>query len=59
MGRDVAVKVLPASFSADADRLRRSYDITYLKVDPLYDTVRNDPRFADLLRKAGLASKTR
>jgi serine/threonine protein kinase len=23
LGRDVAIKVLPASFSADADRLRR------------------------------------
>ncbi len=32
----------------------RSYDITYLNVDPLFDPVRDDPRFPALVRKLNL-----
>jgi len=39
--------------------LERGYEgrdayMTFLKVEPLYDTVRNDPRFARLVRRVGL-----
>jgi hypothetical protein len=32
----------------------RSYDITYINVDPLFDPVRDDPRFSALVRKLNL-----
>jgi hypothetical protein len=32
----------------------RSFDMIFLKADPFNDGLRNDPRFAALLRKAGL-----
>ena len=40
--------------------LEREYEardayMTFLKVEPLYDTVRDDPRFTRLVRRVGLA----
>ncbi len=34
----------------------RSGHIMTLKVDPLYDPIREDPRFQEVLRRAGLAN---
>jgi serine/threonine protein kinase/tetratricopeptide (TPR) repeat protein len=41
------------------DWMQKAYDdrsawLLYLKVDPLFDSVRSDPRFTDMVRKVGL-----
>ena len=32
---------------------QREYDIIHLKIDPIYDPLRSDPRFKQLLDKLG------
>ena len=44
---DKAVEVLEAAYQ------KRFYALCYLKVDPRYDNLRNDPRFTDLLKRVG------
>ena len=48
--RDQAVQWLEQGY-----RDRAFADVGYLKVDPRFDSLRSDPRFAELERKMGFA----
>jgi serine/threonine-protein kinase len=47
--KDAAFKSLNQAFQ------ERSYRMVYLKVEPVFDSLRPDPRFTDLLRRMGFA----
>ena len=49
--KDKVISLLDESF------VHRSYNFAGLKVDPVYDPLRNDPRFQDLLRRLRLADQ--
>jgi len=40
--------------SLERGREERSGSMAYIKVDPFWDNLRSDPRYADLLRRMGL-----
>jgi hypothetical protein len=46
--KDRAFESLESAYKERSDLL------VYLKVDPRLDTLRSDPRFADLMRRVGL-----
>jgi serine/threonine-protein kinase len=46
--RDRAMRWLEKAYS------ERSSALTYLKIEPLFDPLRGDPRFADVVRRVGL-----
>jgi serine/threonine-protein kinase len=46
--KDKAFEYLEKAFE------RREYRLVYLQVDPFFDSLRDDPRFEDLLRRVGL-----
>ncbi|MBL8189057.1 MAG: hypothetical protein JNK38_13685, partial [Acidobacteria bacterium] len=45
--KDQAIALLEAAYQ------NRFYALWYMKVDPRYDNLRNDPRFTDLLKRVG------
>ncbi len=38
----------------EKDYEERNSDLLWLKADPVWDNIRSDPRFADLIRRVGL-----
>jgi len=46
--KDETIELLQKAFS------EHSNAVVQIKVDPMYDSIRSDPRFADLLRRLGL-----
>jgi len=51
--KDQTLKWLNQAYSA------RSVNLVYLKVEPIFDGLRSDPRFAELLRRIGLPPDSR
>ena len=45
--KDQAMKMLEAAYK------KPYYKLCYIKVDPRYDNLRNDPRFTDLIERVG------
>jgi hypothetical protein len=39
----------------ERDFLQRDTELPYINADPIFDPVRNDPRFVSILQKIGLA----
>lgn len=51
--KDQTLKWLNQAYSA------RSVNLVYLRVEPIFDALRSDPRFAELLRRIGLPPDSR